>query len=61
MNKEFDKPIQILICVTYPIYCVLRGLAIWLEHHLAAGKDAGCQFLFGIEVLSEAKKINDQA
>ena len=58
-NKEQDAPNQILISASHPIYCVLLGLATWLEHHPATGKDAGCQFLFGIEGLNDAKKIDD--
>ena len=61
VNKERDAPNQILIGASHPIYCVLLGLATWLEYHLASGEDADCQFLFGIEGLNDAKKINDWA
>ena len=59
VNEERDAPNQILIGASHPIYCVLLGLATWLEYHLASGENAGCQFLFGIEGLNDAKKIND--
>ena len=61
VNEERDSPNQILIVASHPIYCVLLGLATWLEYHLASGENAGCQFLFGIEGLNDAKKINDRA
>ena len=61
VNKERDAPNQILIGASHPVYCVLLGLTTWLKHHLAAGEYASCQFLFGIEILNDAKKINDQA
>ena len=61
IRKEREAPIQILIGAAHPIYCVLLGLATFLEYHLAAGSDAGTQFLFGTDGLNDAKKINDRA
>ena len=61
VREERNAPIQILIGAAHTIYCVLLGLAKFLEYHLAAGSDAGTQFLFGTDGLNDAKKINDQS
>ena len=50
-----------MIGAAHPFYCALLGLGTWLEYHLAAGADTGCQFLFVIEGLNDAKKINARA
>ena len=61
VNEERDAPSQILIGACHPAYCVLLGLACWLEYHLSQGDDAGTDFLFGFEELNNAKRINDRA
>ena len=58
--EERDAPDQILIGACHPAYCVLLGMACWLVYHLGIGDDTGTNFLFGIEGLNNAKRINDR-
>ena len=59
--EERDAPDQILIGTAHLAYCALLGLASWLEYHLSHGDDTGTDFLFGIDGVNDAKRINDRA
>ena len=61
VNEERDAPSQILIGACHPAYCVLLGLACWLEYHLSLGDNTGTDFLFGIDGVNDAKRINNRA
>ena len=50
-----------MIGACHPAYCVLLGLACWLEYHLSLGDNTGTDFLFGIDGVNDAKRINDRA
>ena len=61
VNEERDAPDQILLGCAHPFYCVLIGLASWLEYHLGTGEDTETEFLFGIDGLDDADAIKRRA
>lgn len=48
VHEERDAPDQILMGAMDPSYCVILGLATWLEYAIGCGHFANTEFAFGI-------------
>ena len=59
--EERDPPEQILLGASHNNFCVLVGLASWLEFWTAQGHHERTEFLFGLEGIDDPDTIKRRA
>ena len=61
VQEERDAPDQIILGAMDAKYCVLLGLACWLEYFIATGNEGISEYLFAIEGTDDPAVINRRA
>tara|TARA_B110001452_G_scaffold79558_1_gene65063 strand:+ start:443 stop:2851 length:2409 start_codon:yes stop_codon:yes gene_type:complete len=61
VKTKKQAPWQILIGAAHPCYCVLIGLAVWLEYMIIYGRDAESEFVFAFRGSNDEDAIKRKA
>ena len=61
VKTKKQAPWQILIGASHPCYCVLIGLAVWLEYMIIYGRDAESEFVYAFRGSNDEDAIKRKA